>query len=139
MKEYNAKIIVNNDELKILFECDKEKNINCKGNGNCRECNHTTNSRYARATTRVAFTKGKHSITDKEVIEALDNEIEYYRHKIQMLERIKDENTNVIDSNEKLIQELREVLIDITFKCKDICDIKTPNQIRKLLGFETIN
>lgn len=50
MKEYNAKMIVDNDELKILFECDKEKNKDCKriycGNG---ECEHTTDSRYMKA------------------------------------------------------------------------------------------
>lgn len=49
MKEYNVKIIADNDELKMAFECDKEKNINCKGNGNCRECNYTTDAKYMKA------------------------------------------------------------------------------------------
>lgn len=49
MKEYNVKIIADNDELKMVFECDKEKNINCKGNGNCRECNYTTDTKYMKA------------------------------------------------------------------------------------------
>lgn len=49
MKEYNVKIIADNDELKMVFECDKEKNINCKGNGNCRECNYTTDAKYMKA------------------------------------------------------------------------------------------
>lgn len=49
MKVYNAKIIVDNDRFNIIFECDKEKNNKCKGYGNCRECNFTTDSRYAKA------------------------------------------------------------------------------------------
>lgn len=49
MKEYNAKIIVDNDKVTILYECDKQKNIYCPGYGNCRECNLTTDSRYAKA------------------------------------------------------------------------------------------
>ena len=49
MKEYNAKIIVNNDELKIMYECDREKNKDCKGYGNCGPCNHTTDTRKIKA------------------------------------------------------------------------------------------
>lgn len=74
MKEYNAKIIVDNDELKILFECDKEKNINCKGNGNCRECNYTTNAKYAKAKQRKIFDKEfEITINDEEYLIEYNN------------------------------------------------------------------
>lgn len=49
MKEYNMKAIVDKDELKLIFECDKEKNKKCKGYGNCRECNHTSDTRYMKS------------------------------------------------------------------------------------------
>ncbi len=103
MKEYNARIIVDNDNLKLMFECDKEQNINCKGYGNCRECNYTTNSRHMKA---------KH-ITDKEVIKSLESEIDYYRHKIDLLEKIREENRQVIKDNDRLIKEYQDTLNSI--------------------------
>lgn len=135
MKEYNAKIIVNDDELSIAFECDKEKNKNCKGNGNCRECNHTTDSRYAKAKAR----QHNKTITDKQIIINLEKEIEYYRHKIALLENDHKENVERINKQDKLIKEHQEILKEILIKKEDIFNIKTPNQIRELLGYKALS
>lgn len=49
MKIFNAQILhEDGKEDKILYECDKEKNTECSGYGNCRECNHTDNIKYAK-------------------------------------------------------------------------------------------
>lgn len=95
MKEYNAKIIVNNDELKILFECDKEKNINCKGNGNCRECNYTTNVKYAKAKSR------QEKLFDKE-FEMIINDEEY------LIKYNSNREINTIMLNASLIKLVNE-------------------------------
>ena len=47
MKQYNAKILVDNDKFRIAYECDKENNKECPGYLNFRECNHTINPKYA--------------------------------------------------------------------------------------------
>ena len=49
MKEFNAKVFHEEGKPdKVIYECDKEKNIECKGYKNCRECNYTTDIKYAR-------------------------------------------------------------------------------------------
>lgn len=49
MKEFNAKVFHEEGKPdKIIYECDKEKNTECKGYKNCRECNHTDNIKYAK-------------------------------------------------------------------------------------------
>lgn len=49
MKEFNAKVFHEEGKPdKIIYECDKEKNTKCKGYKNCRECNYTTDIKYAR-------------------------------------------------------------------------------------------
>lgn len=49
MKEFNAKVFHEEGKPdKIIYECDKERNIECKGYKNCRECDYTTNIKYAR-------------------------------------------------------------------------------------------
>lgn len=49
MKEFNAKVFHEEGKPdKIIYECDKEKNTECKGYKNCRECNYTTDIKYAR-------------------------------------------------------------------------------------------
>lgn len=132
MKEYNMKAIVDKDELKLIFECDKEKNKQCKGYGNCRECNHTTDSQYMKAKSRQ---HNKH-ITDKEIIINLEDEIDYYRHEIDLLKKVHEENRDCINKQDEVIKEYKETLKEIIIKGKDIFDFKTPNQVRKLLGLE---
>lgn len=81
MKQYNIKAIIDNDDLKLIFECDKEKNKQCNKN-NCDEyCNYTTDSRYMKAKSR----QRNKNITDKEIIINLEKEIEYYREKIERI------------------------------------------------------
>lgn len=132
MKEYNIKAIVDKDEMKLIFECDKEKNKQCKGYGNCRECNYTTNSQYMKAKARQ-FNK---NITDKEIIINLENEIDYYRHEMDLLKKVHKENRYCINKQDELIKEYQEVLKEIAINGKDIFDIRTPNQLRKLFGLK---
>lgn len=126
MKEYNIKAITDNDELKIILECDKDNNEECN-NKNCNEyCNHTTNSKYMEAGQR------NKKITDKELVVSLENEIEHYRDKINLLEIIHQEKVKYINQQDELIKEYQEVFKEIVLDEKDIFNIKTPNQIRKL-------
>lgn len=81
MKQYNIKAIVNNDDLKLIFECDKEKNKQCNKKNCNTYCNHTTDAKYIKAKARQR-TK---DITDEEIIINLEKEIEYYRNKIERL------------------------------------------------------
>ena len=49
MKEFNAKVFHEEGKPdKIIYECDKARNTECSGYGNCRGCNHTDNIKYAR-------------------------------------------------------------------------------------------
>lgn len=49
MKIFNAQILHEEGKTdKILYECDKARNTECSGYGNCRECNHTDNIKYAK-------------------------------------------------------------------------------------------
>lgn len=128
MKEYNAKIIVNNDELKIAFECDKEKNKECKGYRNCRECNYTTNTRYMKAKYRQI----KSDINDKELVTNSDSEIEYYRDKIRLLE-------NAVKNKNKWLKEYQDILRSIIIKQEDIFKLKSINEVRILLGYKPLN
>ena len=50
-KEYNIKAIVDKEDLKLIFECDKEKNKQCNKKY-CGTCNHTTDTRYMKAKAR---------------------------------------------------------------------------------------
>lgn len=132
MKEYNIKAITDNDELKIIFECDKDNNEECNKK-NCNEyCNHTTNSKYMKARQR------NKKLTDKELVVSLENEIEYYRHELDLLKKVHRENIECINEQDELIKEYQEVFKEIVFDGKDILNIKTPNQIRKLLEYNPI-
>lgn len=134
MKEYNAKIIVDNDKLNLIFECDKEKNKECKKN-NCDICNHTTDSRYMKAKDR----QHNKTITDKQIIINLEKEIEYYRNKIELLEKVREENIRYINKQNELIKEYQETFREVIINKIDILNSRTPNQIRMLLGLDEVN
>lgn len=138
MKEYNVKIIADNDELKICFECDKEKNKECKGNGNCRECNFTTNAKYMKARERMQRLEGK-NITDKQIIENLQDEIDGYRNGIRRLVEAQKKDKELIDNANKLIKEYQDIFKYIIFNEETIFKTKTANQIRNMLGLKKIN
>ena len=82
MKEYNINLIVDNDKVTFLFDCDKEKNEQCNKKNCNKYCNHTTDSRYMKAKAR----QHNNNITDQEIIINLEKEIEYYRNKIQHIQ-----------------------------------------------------
>lgn len=112
MKEYNVKIIADNDELKMVFECDKEKNINCKGNGNCRECNYTTNAKYMKARQKDNSIGIKINLEAEEAIKNLEKlkqlltEIKEEAYEIGIdLGQLKDYTTKRTYRYGKLIEE----------------------------------
>ena len=81
MKIYNAIIqAIDNERIDILYECDKNKNINCKGRNNCRECKYTTELRYAKD-----ISKEKTRLELKEELKEKNKEIEEYK---QILRKI---------------------------------------------------
>lgn len=133
MKQYNIKAITDNDELKLIFECDKDKNAECNKKY-CGTCNHTTDTKYMKARQR------NKNLSGKELVRSLENEIEYYRHKISLLEDVHRENVECINKQDELIKEYQKSFKEILIDEKDIFNTRAPNQIRKLLGFnEVIN
>lgn len=48
MKEYNIKLLVDNDKATFIFDCDKEKNMQCNKRNCSKYCNYTTDSKYMR-------------------------------------------------------------------------------------------
>lgn len=80
MKIYNAIIIVNEDRIDILYECDNKKNRRCKGHNNCRECEYTTELRYAKD-----ISNDKTRLELKDELRKKDKEIEEYK---QILRKI---------------------------------------------------
>lgn len=132
MKKYNSKIIANNNELKIAFECDKNKSKECNKKHCTESCNHTTDTKYMKAKQR------NKKLTDKELIVSLENEIEYYRHEIDLLKNVHQENIECINKQDKIIKEYQETFKEVILNKKDIFNTKTPNQIRRLLGYDSI-
>lgn len=89
MKEYNAKMIVNNDELKIMYECDREKNKDCKGYANCGPCNHTTDTR------KIKARKANKFIEDNKIEIEINLEAEKAIEKLEQIKQL------LIEINEK--------------------------------------
>lgn len=75
---------------------------------------------------------------NKELIESLENEIKYYKHEINSLKNVHREDVEYINKQEKQIKEYQEAFKEIVINKKDILNIRTPNQIRKLLGFNEV-
>lgn len=66
MKEFNAKVFHEEGKPdKIIYECDKERNIECKGYKNCRECDYTTNIKYARDVSKSKMIIEEYTINGK--------------------------------------------------------------------------
>lgn len=81
MKTYSVIInAIDNQRIDILYECDKNKNINCKGHNNCRECEYTTELRYAKD-----ISKEKTRLELKKELKEKDKELEDYK---QILRKI---------------------------------------------------
>ena len=112
MKEYNAKIIVDNDNFVILFDCDKEMNNMCNKK-NCDYCTYTTDSRYAKG------------ITNKEAEEKMaEGKIEQYRNRIEQQNKIIDElysktiqseNVMLDTTDESIDEDLEEIITDTIY------------------------
>ena len=119
VKEYNIKLLVDDDKVNFLFDCDKEKNRKCNKK-NCNQyCNHTTDSRYIKAKAR----QNNNSITDQEIIINLEKEIEYYRNKIEqilvdkiMIDKQTDNTIGYDITNVYADDKLIQVVIDYKYK-----------------------
>lgn len=98
MKTYNALIIMDKDKIDILYECDKKNNKQCKGQNNCRECNYTTELRYAKD-----ISNSKTRLELKEEMHKKNNEIEEYKRTIRRI--LSGENIY----NFKTLNEIREI------------------------------
>ena len=82
MKQFNALIILDNDRIDILYECDNKKNIRCKGRNNCRDYEYTSELRYAKD-----ISKEKTRLELKKELIEKDKEIEEYK---QILRKVKE-------------------------------------------------
>lgn len=74
MKVISSLVIIDKDDVKVIYECDNKKNTKCKGYNNCRECRYTIEVKYAKDI--------KEEKTRIELIEELqekDKEIEEYK------------------------------------------------------------
>ena len=98
MKTYNALIRTDKDRINILYECDNKKNTRCKGHNNCRECEYTTELRYAKD-----ISNDKTRIELKEELKERDKEIEEYKQTIRRL--VNGENIY----NFKTLNEIRKI------------------------------
>lgn len=98
MKTYSALIITDKDKIDILYECDKKNNKQCKKERGCRECNYTTELRYAKD-----ISNEKTRLELKQEIYKKNNEIEEYKQTIRRI--LKGENIY----NFKTLNEIREI------------------------------
>lgn len=100
MKTYNALIITDKDRIDILYECDNKKNTRCKGHNNCRECEYTTDLRYAKdISTEQTRLELKKELLDK------DKEIEEYKQIIRYL--MKEQNN--FQSPQLTLNQIRKI------------------------------
>ena len=100
MKTYNALIITDKDEINILYECDNQKNRLCKGHNGCRECEYTTELRYAKdISTEQTRLELKKELLDK------DKEIEEYKQIIRYL--MKEQNN--FQSPQLILNQIRKI------------------------------
>lgn len=81
------------------------------------------NNKNDKVVTRVALTK--------------ENEIDYYKYKINLLENVREENRNVIKNCNETIRELKETIIKM-INGEDIFTFKTMNEIRDIFGLKPI-
>lgn len=95
--------------------------------------------KYLKAKKRIIKTSGNKNITDALIIEKLEDEIDYYRNKIEKLEQVREENRQAAKKDYEKIKEYQEILKKVIIGGEDIFTFKTPNQIRKLLGYETLD
>lgn len=98
MKTYSVLIIIEEDKIDVLYECDNKKNIRCKGNNNCRECKYTSQLRYAKD-----ITNDKTRLELKDELIKKEKEIEEYKETIKRM--MNGENI----FNFKTINEIRKI------------------------------
>ena len=67
------------------------------------------NSQYSKAWRRF-YNMYHRDMSDKEIIQELCNEIDYYREKIELLTKVHRENVDCINKQARTIQEYQEIL-----------------------------
>lgn len=98
MKVISSLIIINKDEATVVYECDNKKNIKCKGHNNCRECQYTTDLKYAKN-----IKQERTRIELKEELEEMKKEIKIYKETIRRM--INGENI----FNFRTVNEIRKI------------------------------
>lgn len=77
------------------------------------------NTRYTKARQRIVNITHNKNITDFEIIENMEDEIDYYRNKIKLLEKVKEEQKEYINNNlniKAMIEDMIEVQSRIEFE-----------------------
>lgn len=82
MKVISSLIIIDKDNVTVLYECDNKKNIKCKGHNNCRECKYTTELKYAKD---IANEKTRIELIEE--LEKNNKEIEDYKETIRRMHK----------------------------------------------------
>lgn len=85
-------------------------------------------SKYEQVRDRVTRFNNKKNMSDKEIIEKQEAEIEYYRHKIELLTKVHRENVEVIREQDKEIEELKNKKTEISVYA-DREELKEINEI----------
>lgn len=80
MKVINSLIIIDKDNIKAMYECDRKINTKCKGYNNCRECGYTTEIKYAKD-----IKEEKDRIELKKELEEKNKEIDEYKEVIRRI------------------------------------------------------
>lgn len=81
------------------------------------------NSQYSKARRRF-YNIYHRDISDKEIIQELCREIDYYRDKIELLTKVHRENVDCINKQDKMIEEYQEVLKKVEEGNDNTDDIK---------------
>lgn len=98
MKVISSLVIIDKDNVKVMYECDNKKNTKCKGHNNCRECRYATEVKYAKD-----ISERKTRIELEEELQKKDREIEEYKNTIRRM--INKENI----FNFKTMNEIRKI------------------------------
>ena len=59
MKVLSSLIIIDKDNIKIIYECDNKKNTECEAHNDCKYCDYTTKAKYAKDIKEERTRKGR--------------------------------------------------------------------------------
>ena len=105
MKVLSSLIIIDEDNIKIIYECDNKKNTECEAHNDCKYCDYTTEAKYA-----------------KDIKEERRKKKEE-RTRIELKEDLKEKQEE-IEQHKETIRRM--------MSGEDIFHFRTPNYIRKI-------